>query len=401
LPGLDEEYQEESDLHVPYLIKRAERYLQQRMLEDTIEEAEDLVNEYKLEEASQIINLDLPFSENLDQYFQTVQQIEEEGIQRPKLLMKPWLREGETNFIYADVGVGKSLLALLIGYLVGIADPDDPDCDIGEWQVKNQTGALYLDGELGKVEMLDRIKSFSWLGKQQEDLQMRIFSIPEYQIKSGKDFNLAKREKQQMIVSLLKDNPKFKLVIIDSVSTVFGLENENDNSEWNNKVNPFLKDLRALGVAHIIQHHAGKDGNLRGASAMKAMAHNIIRLKDHPYKELGEAWFTIDNRDKQRSSGQSFKPFAINFIQDGKDTYWEITDLGTGKGKSRRKSKYFKILRDVIKGGKNIDLAEKYGCKPQYISQCKEKGRKDGYLDESNKPTQAGLDLLEKDDKDN
>jgi hypothetical protein len=120
--------------------------------------------------------------------------------------------------------------------------------------------------------------------------------------------------------------------VLDSVSTLFGLEDENNNSEWNNKVNPFLRDLRALGVACFLLHHSGKDGRkgLRGASAMSAMANNIFRIANHPKKsdDAGEAWFVL-GKDKQRTGGFMFKTFGMHFYQtaDGKETRWDITEV--------------------------------------------------------------------------
>ena len=35
---------------------------------------------------------------------------------------------------------------------------------------------------------------------------------------------------------------------------------------------------------------------------MTAMAHNIIRLTNHPSKQTGFAWFKVDNKEKQRAA---------------------------------------------------------------------------------------------------
>jgi hypothetical protein len=199
---------------------------------------------------------------------------------------------------------------------------------MGGWIVKNPTGTLYLDGELGEQEMEDRIKKFEWLGRQERDRRLKILSVPEYQLETGDTFYLSSRVNQLKIIKWLEDHLRYKLVVLDSASTLFGLENENDNSEWNNKINPFLRDLRALGVACILLHHAGKDNKrgLRGASAMGAMAHNIFRLSNHGDKDEGEAWFKL-SKDKQRAGGFGFKDFSLHFFQNETETetHWEIT----------------------------------------------------------------------------
>jgi RecA-family ATPase len=220
------------------------------------------------------------------------------------------------------------LLTIAVAYLLGLKDFDDEECEIGEWQVKKRVGTLYIDGELGEQEMEDRIKKFEWLGVQRNPI--RVLSIPEYQLATEDSFYLSDRGNQLKIIQWLKNNPRYKLVVLDSASTLFGLVEENDNSEWNNKINPFLRDLRALGVACILLHHSGKDNKrgLRGASSMGAMAHNIFKLSNHTDKNIddGEAWFIL-TKDKQRAGGYSFKTFALHFTQenDETETHWEIT----------------------------------------------------------------------------
>ena len=215
-----------------------------------------------------------------------------------------------------------------IAYMLGLHDYTTDECEIDKWYVKTPTGTLYIDGELGEQEMEDRIKCFEWLGKQSRKHKMKILSVPEYQLSTGDTFYLSNRENQHKIIKWLKEHPNYKLVVLDSASTLFGLENENDNSEWNNKVNPFIRDLRALGVACILLHHSGKDDKrgFRGASAIGAMVHNIYKLSTEG-KEIdeGEAHFTL-SKDKQRSKGFLFGKFSLHFTQndDQTETHWEV-----------------------------------------------------------------------------
>jgi RecA-family ATPase len=145
-------------------------------------------------------------------------------------------------------------------------------------------------------------------------------------------FYLSERKNQLKIIKWLKEHETYKLIVLDSASTLFGLVEENDNSEWNSKINPFLRDLRALGIACLLLHHSGKDAKkgLRGASAMGAMAHYIFRLTNHGDKntEDGEAWFVIST-DKQRAGGFSFNRFSLHYYQEENETetHWEVTPI--------------------------------------------------------------------------
>jgi len=334
LPGLSKEY-ENNSFNLEYLLSETEKYFNERHLTIHKENIESLLAAGQVEEAEKMAKEFKPLGTStgkLDEFILTANQIRNKGKEHSTVLMKPWLKEGQTTIIYGTFGSGKSLLAISVAYVLGVRNYEDKKCDIVEWQVKHPTGCLYIDGELGEQEMEERIKQFEWLGKQPPEYKLRILSVPEYQLATEDSFYLSDRENQRKIIQWLKDHPTYKLVILDSASTLFGLLEENSNSEWNNKISPFLRDLRALSVACILLHHAGKDGKkgLRGASAMGAMAHNIFKLTNHEGKviEEGKAWFVLD-KDKQRASGYSFKKFALQYTQDlnKTETHWKKTGI--------------------------------------------------------------------------
>lgn len=330
LPGLSTEY-ENSNFNLQYLLEETEKYFNERLLNILTNNVQALVTEGKVTDATEMVSKFKPLdktSVKISDFILDTAQIRRKNKSHPLTLLKPWLKEGYTTIIYGNYGSGKSLLTIAISYLLGLQDYTNEQVEMGGWIVKNPTGTLYLDGELGEQEMEDRIKKFEWLGRQERDRRLKILSVPEYQLETGDTFYLSSRVNQLKIIKWLEDHLRYKLVVLDSASTLFGLENENDNSEWNNKINPFLRDLRALGVACILLHHAGKDNKrgLRGASAMGAMAHNIFRLSNHGDKDEGEAWFKL-SKDKQRAGGFGFKDFSLHFFQNETETetHWEIT----------------------------------------------------------------------------
>lgn len=321
------------EFNLQYLVDGTRVRFARRHFEIHTEQVNNLYALNRAEEAKELSRAYKPLefgdASKIDNYMWTVDEIRSHNKPKPEILMKPWLREGQFTFLYGNYGVGKSLLAMNIAYLLGMEDFNREVCDIERWSVRNPTGCVYVDGELGEVELEERFSKFSWLGEQRKDRQTKFFSRPEYQMETQDSFLLSSRENQLQIIQWLKEHPKYKLVVLDSISTLFGLENENDNSEWNNKINPFLMDLRALNVAGIILHHSGKDGKrgLRGASAMGNTASNIFFLYNNPNKNNteGEAWFTITAGDKQRAGGFSFKAFTIHYFQDSSFTNTEWT----------------------------------------------------------------------------
>lgn len=400
LTSLNQEYENEGGKDFEYLKRKTYDYLLLREIETKNEQAKLYLDKGDLKKALELIPSDFSPMDSITKHIRTIEEMKAMGVKRPKLLMKPWLREGETTILYSEAGVGKSLLAILVAYLLGLKKYSDDGSEIGEWQVKHPTGTLYIDGELGQHEMLDRIDKFSWIGEQK--FPMRVFSIPDYQISSSKDYDLSKREAQNEIIDWLKKNPDYKFLIIDSVSTVFGLKEENSNSEWSNKINPFLKNLRALGVAHIIQHHSGKDAKkgLRGASSMSAMAHNIIRLSNHPDKETGFAWFKVENKEKQRAAGKAFTPFYIKFTPNDQTTEWNVTDRQEGIGGNKAIRIYQALINGLGENKTKSSIAKELGLNSDSaIYPWIVKAIKLGYLDhKTKKPTTKGFKLAQDND---
>ena len=333
LPSLSDESLAE-DFNLEYNLEKAEKYLNERHLQLHTDTVEALRQEGKIEEAEKLIKEFKPLGfilASLNDFILSVDQMKEKKRPHPITFIKPWLKEGQVTIIYGNFGTGKSLLTISVIYLLGLIEYDGEKCEVGEWQVKRPTGCLYIDGEIGQVEMEERIRQFEWLGKQATPRRLKVMCIPEYQLETEDSFFLSERRNQKRIINWLKENPIYKVVVLDSVSTLFGLIDENNNSEWNNKVNPFLRDLRALGVACLLLHHSGKEvrKGLRGASTMGAMAHNVFRIVNHTSKSLdaGEAWFVL-SKDKQRAGGFQFKTFALHYYQtnNGEETHWEVTD---------------------------------------------------------------------------
>jgi len=332
LPGLSKEYGREG-LDITPLLDSTDKYLNAQHLKLFTAMIDALSAEGKQEEAEKLVRDFKPLNStrrNLDAFIVPVERIRERRRRNPRTLLQPWLKEGQTTILYGNYGSGKSLLSIAVSYMLGLRDYETDEAEIGTWLVKNPTGTLYIDGELGEQEMEERIKGFEWLGKQSGKYRIQVLSLPEYQLDTGDSFSLSDRENQIKVIHWLEKHPNYKVVVLDSISTLFNLEEENSNSEWNNKVNPFIRDLRALKVACLLLHHAGKDSKkgLRGASSMGAMAHNIFRLTPHRFKDpdKGEAWFTL-TKDKQRAAGYHFGELSLRFFRTENDveTHWEIT----------------------------------------------------------------------------
>ena len=194
--------------------------------------------------------------------------------ERPKLLGE-FLREADLGFIFAPRGVGKTWIAILIGNALA------EGAKLGNWAAgESKRGVLYVDGEMNLPDSKARARAvgitaegFRWL---HHDL---VFEKSEIVL------NLGSLELQEAIASLLSAGD---VLILDNLSALCRGIEENSNDDWE-KILPWLLALRRKLVTVIVVHHAGRNGQMRGASRREDAAHWILSLKDDTDDSGGKA----------------------------------------------------------------------------------------------------------------
>jgi hypothetical protein len=184
-----------------------------------------------------------------------------------EVIIEDWLKAGETGFIYASRGTGKTWLTLSLCIAIAEAIP------FGPWSVPVAYRVLYIDGEMSHEDNVHRIEGLS--GKIPENLTILNHEVLFYQ--SGQVINLACREDQEIILEqCLALN--IKVLVLDNLSCLFTGVSENDADEWE-KINPWLLELRRHRVSPIIVHHAGLNpGRMRGTTKREDAASWVLRL---------------------------------------------------------------------------------------------------------------------------
>jgi len=229
-------------------------------------------------------------------------------------LVSPWLRDAESALIYAPTGVGKSMFALSLALAMAGG---------GEylgWECPEPRKVLYVDGEmhisdiqsrvlklLNQVDIIDReqaVSNLSILPRHYQDPDIIFPSIAE---EAGKQMILEKATGFDC-----------DLVILDNLSTLACLRDENKSSEFL-PVMSLLMTLKQHNKACILVHHSGKKGNnYRGSSMMGTTFEVIIGLKPRDdAKARTGASFTIE-WDKYRGEPDSrCAPMDVWLDQDG------------------------------------------------------------------------------------
>jgi AAA domain len=184
-----------------------------------------------------------------------------------KRLLGDWFCEGDLGFVYAARGVGKTWLTLLIARALSEAGK------VGDWQAHERAKVLYIDGEMPPDLMRERDRGLERNPGEVEFLNHEILFD-----RTGKVLNITKSDVQQAITARCIETG-VKLLVLDNLSTVASGMKENDTDAWE-MVNNWLLDFRRRKIAVILVHHAGRNGEMRGASKREDNAFWIIVLDD-------------------------------------------------------------------------------------------------------------------------
>ena len=241
-----------------------------------------------------------------------------------KHLIVPWLREGESAMVYAAVGVGKSLFALSVGITVaGMGKL------LNTWETgKEPRKVLYIDGEMPLDDIKDRMEVLCKANGDIDDnalkenflLMARQDQGPEVQF-----IDLAKEATQEFLIDKIVED-HIDLVILDNLSTLATIDDENSASAFNDVVK-FLLKMKQTGCACLLVHHAAKNtSQYRGSSKIATTFEVIIKLESLNSRE-GDRFNTTrfsfcweKYRGKRDENTGHNLEVALEAPSDGKDT---------------------------------------------------------------------------------
>lgn len=219
-----------------------------------------------------------------------------------KYLLEPWLPFQGLALVYAWRGIGKTYLALSIGYAVASGGRM-----FGGWEAPSPNGVLLIDGEMPAVVLQERLAQIVEASDKPSVAPFNIIT-PDFQ--EGIMPDLSSRQGQEMI------NPHLdgiSLIIVDNISTLCrGKENEAESwiavQEWALK-------MRASGRSVLFIHHAGKGGAQRGTSKREDILDTVITLKrPKDYDPAQGAVFEVHFEKSRGFCGADADPFESKLI---------------------------------------------------------------------------------------
>lgn len=287
----------------------------------------------------------------------TAPQLRAMDVPKRPALLGAWMREGDIGFVFAARGVGKTWLTMLIGNAVA------EGVHLGEWAVGERPhGVLYVDGEMSLADSQARTDAigiaapgFRWLHHEQ------LF------IEQEQTLNIASAPCQQAISALLETGA---VLILDNLSALCRGVAENDNDAWEALL-PWLLSLRRRKVTVIVVHHAGRNGEMRGASRREDAADWVLRLRDD----------TGDDDDREKAIITAFTKCRGCSPQEAMPLRWTLK-LGDSLGYTCKAHSGPDALAALVVGGvdKPADCADMLGVSPGTVSKWAKKLAKAGRI---------------------
>ena len=186
----------------------------------------------------------------------------------PEFLISPLMCKGDITILYASKGLGKTLLALSIAYMVALGKSL-----FSLWKCKKPTPTLYLDGEIGESGMKARKDSCRRCFNLEKNHDSDLWFISDrLNLYSNKDRSFIDSEIIRINSSYAK-NEEIKFIVIDNLTSM--QEGKDYATGWNNFFT-WAKRLQNNGISLLILFHANKDDSMRGSQMKLINADNVI-----------------------------------------------------------------------------------------------------------------------------
>ncbi len=216
---------------------------------------------------------------------------------QPEPIIEGLLHKGEQLMVYSAPGAGKSWFALSLAIAAASATAISQD-EQGrpKWNAAKTRKVLFLDGELDSADLGQRLK---WLDPESCAAKGELLILSRQQQHFQAAFpDLSQEQDAEDLIQFCLDQG-VELLVLDNLTTLTQLEDENSASAFNTIIHGLLMRLKAVGIACVLVHHSNKgDGGYRGSSALATTFNAIIHLKK---ERLTRGAFTL-NFQKARNN---------------------------------------------------------------------------------------------------
>lgn len=236
-------------------------------------------------------------------------------------IISPWFKQGESCLLWAATGIGKTMLSLTLALLVAGGGK------VAGWSNEKPRKVAYIDGEMRTADLVKRLidltESIEGIDREKAWSNLTIHSQQDQKL--GVDFyNICNPETQNGLCDALKRG-KFELVILDNLTTLANVKDENDAAAMR-PVLDFMRKIKQSGLSAILVHHSGKSGkSFRGSSAMETTFEVTIGLEKPENTPFSQTQFDLSFTKFRGVRTDAVKPRRFRF-DEGR---WHVEENDT------------------------------------------------------------------------
>ena len=222
-------------------------------------------------------------------------------------ILEPLLAAGSAGLIYGPAGVGKSVLAL------GLAMAAASGGSFLGWTARRPHTVLYLEGELGAVELQRRLALFGpppaalsfWLNDQNTGPRLDLASV-------------------EGIARLMGSWQRPELLVIDNRSCLAGMTGLDPGRRV--ELGHFMSERRRKGQSVLMVDHANREGAVRGGSRSVDGMDLVMALR-RPRDWCPRAGARFEIHVEEIGGGRAFDPIVAQLCTDAQRPHWQWQSL--------------------------------------------------------------------------
>lgn len=251
---------------------------------------------------------------------ETLGQLLKRHIPQRDYLIDPWLRQGESALLYSAPGVGKSMLTLTLALAVAGGGR------VLDWTAPAPRRVYLVDGEMAMADLQERAKALlpAVEGIDADEAQRNLFILARQGQAPDANFpDLATPEGQRVIINKCRRGG-VDLLILDNLSTLFSLEDENSAAAVRPAVSLLMR-LKQANIGCLLIHHTSKAGtNYRGSTMLATTFEAIIGLtKSEQTKDVnGPAFEMVWDKYRAKRRDEVTMPRTVHLREVDGRSQW-------------------------------------------------------------------------------
>jgi putative DNA primase/helicase len=282
-----------------------------------------------------------------------------------ELILDPILPQKGLMLLHAYRGIGKTHLALGIGYCASTSGR------MLGWSAPKPRRVLYLDGEMPAEAMQARL-AVMIAGADNQPPDPSYFRLLSADLSEGGLPDLGSDAGQSEIDAAIA-RAGAELVIVDNCSTLIRSGKENEGDSWL-PVQSWALAHRRAGRSIVFVHHDGKGGQQRGTSRREDVLDTVIGLRrPDDYRSDQGARFEIVFEKARGFYGDGAQSFEAKYETRDKAAFWTRTELTDAE---------LKRVADAIREGMSVrEAADELGMSKSKVGRLRDQARQKGMLD--------------------